>query len=135
MFCGAVRFTAHQDLMRLVVADPWIHLSGRHGQLSIAAGTAGTAGSRIVVADLEIPEPTRRGELLCWAAAGARLAEDGAVAFDFNYPPGTELSPVSFSWPADESVLAVPAAVVHSPEPAYGENTPGTLREVPELIS
>jgi hypothetical protein len=113
MFCGTVSFTAHQGLLRLVVADPWIHFSGRRGQLSIGAGAAGqAAGGRIVVADLALPEATRCGELLSWAAAGARLAEDGAMAFDFSYPPGTELSPVSFSWPADKEILASLAGAV-----------------------
>ena len=102
-FCGTVSFTAHHGLLRLVVADPWIHFGGRHGQLSIGAAAAGqAAGSRIILADLEIPDATRCGALLCWAEAAARLATDGTAAFDFNYPPGTELSPVSFSWPADE---------------------------------
>jgi hypothetical protein len=100
MFRGAVSFTAHHGLLRLVVADPWIHFGGRYGQLSIgAAAAADVVGSRIIVADLEIPEAAKRGEILCWTGAGTRLAKDGAAAFDFNYPPGTELSPISFSWP------------------------------------
>jgi hypothetical protein len=95
MFRGTVTFTAHHGLLRLVVADPWIHFGGRYGQLSIAAA----AGSRNIVADLEIPEATKDGETLWWAGVGARLTRDGTAAFDFNYPPGTELSAVCFSWP------------------------------------
>lgn len=107
MFCGTVSFTAHQGQLGLVVADPWIHFGGRYGQLSIAAGAAGQeARSRITVADLDLPEATRSGELLCWAGARARLAEDGAAVFDFSYPAGTELSPVSFSWRASPQVVS-----------------------------
>lgn len=102
-FCGTVTFSAHQGLMRLVVADPQVHLRGRYGQLSIAGGEG-----RIVIADLEITGAARHGNLLYWAAASARLADDGAAAFDFHYPPGTELSPVSFSWSAGEEVPAMP---------------------------
>lgn len=102
-FAGAVTCTAHQGLLRFVAADPWIHITDSHSaRLSIAADPQGAgSGTRLHLADLTIPEPTATHGILRWTAAETRLAEEGAVAFDFNYQPGTELAAVSFSWPAD----------------------------------
>jgi hypothetical protein len=102
-FAGAVTCTAHEGLMRFVAADPWIHFNdSRSARLSIAADPRGAgSGTRLQLADLTIPEPTASHGILRWTAAETRLAAEGAVAFDFNYQPGTELAAVSFSWPAD----------------------------------
>jgi hypothetical protein len=95
-FRGTVTFAAHEGLMRLKIADPWIDLDAEHGQLSVAAGPA---AERTAFADLDIPAPFADGSLLCWAEVSARLAESGVAAFDYHYPAGTELSPADFSWP------------------------------------
>jgi Htaa len=101
-FQGTVAFSAHNGLLRLAFANPWIHFDDPHaGLLSIVADPRDSAPQeRIIIADLTFPEPVESGGLLHWNSAGARLSGDGVTAFDFNYPPGTELSPLSFSWPA-----------------------------------
>src|SRR5262245_34399970 len=88
-FRGTVTFAAHQGLMRLAITDPWIDLDAEHGQLSVAAGTA---GGRIALADLDVPAVIGDEDLLRWTSASARLTEDGVAAFDYNYPAGTGLS-------------------------------------------
>jgi large repetitive protein len=101
-FAGTVSCTAHQGLMRFVAADPWIHFTDSHSaRFSIAADPQGAnSGTRLYLANLTIPEPTESHGLLRWTAVETRLAQEGAVAFDFNYPSGIELAAVSFSWPA-----------------------------------
>jgi hypothetical protein len=101
MYAGAVQFSAHQGLMRLVVTDPWIHRTGGAMRLSIASGpAAGSVGGRLFLADLADTEPRRNGQLLIWPDVPASLAPAGAAAFDFHYPPGAELAAVTFSCPA-----------------------------------
>lgn len=109
-FAGAVRCRAHEGLMQVLLADPWIHFDGPgRGRLSVAAEPHHRLPeNRLPIADLTFPEPAESGGLLCWDGAGARLAASGAATFDFNYAPGTELSAVSFSWPAASPRHGIP---------------------------
>ncbi|MHC5794838.1 HtaA domain-containing protein [Lacisediminihabitans sp. FW035] len=91
-FSGAIRFTAHGGTMNLLVQDPWIHIDSDGQWLSVAGTEATrTAGGRLVLANLAGARP--RQELV------AALTSEGAVAFDFRYPSGAELAPISYVLP------------------------------------
>jgi hypothetical protein len=86
-FAGEVRFVAHDGLMNVAITDPWVHLNDSRGQLSVLA-----QGGRVVLAELVADRSSTTAVVFT-----ARLLTTGAAAFDFHYPPGTELAPVVLS--------------------------------------
>ena len=99
-FEGGVRFTAHAGAMNVLILDPWLHLDGSAARLSIAGSEATrTAGGRLFFAQLASAEPSAVQGMLEWRDVPATLLGEGAVAFDFQYPTGAELSPVTYRIP------------------------------------
>lgn len=97
-FTGSVRFSAHGGAMNLLVSEPWIHTDGLGTRLSIAGSeSTRTAGGRLFIAQLEPCPPLRSPGQLSWTHVPTQLLAEGAAAFDFNYPAGTELAEVSYS--------------------------------------
>lgn len=94
-FSGDVAFRAHANMLSLTISNPWVHLDeekivlsieGRNLQERILFGKlASSAGSQL--------------ERMTTSSARSFLTEQGISSFDFTYPAGTELAPVSFVLP------------------------------------
>lgn len=87
-FVGAASFRAHAGLLDLVVADPWLHMSGTTGWFISVADVSQSAGSRIRIASLPGPPAAVLG------AHDAVLTRDGTPLFDHQYRTGEPLAPV-----------------------------------------
>ncbi|AZP22735.1 hypothetical protein EJC51_45870 [Streptomyces aquilus] len=81
-------FRAHAGLLDLVVADPWLHMSGTTGWFISVADVSQSAGSRIRIASLPGPPAAVLG------AHDAVLTRDGTPLFDHQYRTGEPLAPV-----------------------------------------
>ncbi|MDT3446633.1 MULTISPECIES: HtaA domain-containing protein [unclassified Pseudofrankia] len=92
-YSGSVHFRAHGGLLDVLVDTPWLHLTGPTARLSIRGTEATrTAGARLMLAEIE---PGGPGLISGAASSRVVLTDQGAVLFDFRYPGGTELAPVS----------------------------------------
>ncbi|CAM5311201.1 HtaA domain-containing protein [Streptomyces aurantiogriseus] len=86
-FAGAVGFHAHAGLLDVVLADPWLHMSGTGWFISVVDGSR-PAGSRVSIASLPGPPAAVLG------AHDAVLTRDGTPLFDQQYRTGEPLAPV-----------------------------------------
>ncbi|WP_156138603.1 HtaA domain-containing protein [Microbacterium mangrovi] len=80
-FTGRVRFTGHNGMMRVVIADPWVEASGPGAVLSIA--DPDDPAARLPFARIAAFDGVR--------ASGTTLTADGADLFFGPYREGTEL--------------------------------------------
>ncbi|RYD32269.1 MAG: hypothetical protein EOP85_21900 [Verrucomicrobiaceae bacterium] len=92
-FRGTVRIGGHGGLLGVLLSDPWVHLSGNQGVLSVIdPGKWPSRSHRVVLADLEVElQDVGEGSRLHGLAT---LAESGVALFDGHYPRGTALDPV-----------------------------------------
>lgn len=111
-FQGAVRFSAHQGVLDILIKDPWLHRERGSTTLSVS-GLETPSGvrlphpspiSRLVIAELVPSEPTRMGDILQWMPTPARLTAEGCVLFGSFYPARTDLDPVGYSIPTNATV-------------------------------
>lgn len=80
-FAGSVGLLGHHGLMRVVIADPWLHPAGPGAELTIADPDA--PGGRLLFARVE--------RLEAGTAAGTTLTAQGADLFFGPYVEGTGL--------------------------------------------
>ncbi|WP_258957158.1 HtaA domain-containing protein [Rhodococcus globerulus] len=92
-FQGTVKVGGHGGLLGVLLSDPWVHLSGNEGVLSVIDPEEWPSRShRIILADLEVElQGVGDGSRLHCLAT---LAESGVALFDGHYPCGTALDPV-----------------------------------------
>ncbi|MFF5138579.1 HtaA domain-containing protein [Streptomyces sp. NPDC013157] len=86
-FVGTTSFRAHAGLLDVVVADPWLHMSGTGWFISVA-DVPWQADARIRIASLPGPPAAVLG------AHEAVLTRDGTPLFDHRYRTGEPLAPV-----------------------------------------
>lgn len=85
-FRGRVTFQAHDGLLDVAIADPWLRVDGADLEVSVVDGS----GSRVTVARGRSDAPVSTPVPVVLVAGAEHL-------FDAAYPPGTPLAPVSVS--------------------------------------
>ncbi|QTH59507.1 HtaA domain-containing protein [Corynebacterium hindlerae] len=97
-YTGAVRFTGHDGVLDLNIADPEVQFDGNSGTLFANVRSSDMDGNsrdfgRVALATLST-QPTGTGDSLNLTATTA-LTSEGAKAFADFYPAGIELDPIT----------------------------------------
>lgn len=93
---GGVRFTAHFGLLSVAISNPWVHLDGDRGTLSVD-GSASTGGSRIALVSFATSTPEQVESGMLWRDCPTALLGEGAMLFNGVYSAGEVFDPLSFA--------------------------------------
>jgi Htaa len=103
-FRGDVRFAGHSGLLYVRVADPWIVVRGREGELTVLDPYKPDEAPRLPLVRFTIaPESagsalsanTDGADSVGWTSTDVRLAEEATALFNDVYPPGELFEPLA----------------------------------------
>lgn len=90
-FSGEVRFGGHGGLLFVRIADPWLHLRGHEGEMTVSDPFLTEAPGRVALVTFNVPAMTGPGP---WTADEVRLTEAGSDIFNEVYEPRTLFDPL-----------------------------------------
>lgn len=110
-FRGGVEFSGHRGILMVRIRDPWLHLAGGRGRLSIMhPAYREPTPERVDLAELHDLRAESEDDTVVWWTATPRLRPTGVRTFGETYAAGTALDPLTFSVPAPRPAGAPPAS-------------------------
>jgi len=102
-FRGTVTFSAHSGMLLVRIANPWITIHEKRGELTVLDPFQREGEARLRLATFDIDGHAIVDGFEHWTATDVRLAPEGCTLFNDVYPADEPLEPLTIIVPVARS--------------------------------